>query len=358
MKRFVIILLLLAAGAGAYWNFELRPRAEAPDADELLLSGNMEVTRVLVSFRIPGRMTERLKDEGDTVAQGDIIARLDTRDEELAVGKARANLERAQAMLDEYEKGSRSQEVKEARAALAQAQADAQKAKSELVQARADSERYQDLFAQKVVSKHEAELYDTRYKSAQSSYDLALARIQSARQALSLKKEGFRTEQIEQARAEVSASREALRQAQQQLEYTVLLSPLSGTVLTKAAEPGEYLNAGSPVVAAADLTEIWLRAFVPETELGRLHLGQEADVTTDAYPDRVFRGRVTFISSEAEFTPKQVQTFEERVKLVYRIKISMDNPDLLLKPGMPADARIRYVLPSPGGNDTTIQPGS
>ncbi|MFW5490032.1 MAG: HlyD family secretion protein [Desulfovibrio sp.] len=351
MKKIAIILLLVLLAGGALWYFELRSQTNT-NPDELLLSGNMEVTGVLASFRIPGRLTKRLVDEGDSVTQGQLIALLDPTDQELAEAKAQANLNRAQAALDEFEHGSRNQEIKEARAALSQARADVQKAASELEQARADNDRYRDLFARKVVSKQEAELYSTRFKTAQSAYDLAQAGVQSARQALSLKKEGFRVEQIEQARAEVAANREALREAERRLEYTSLTSPVTGTVLTKAAEPGEYLNAGSPVVELADLSHIWLRGFVPENQLGKLHLGQKATITTDAYPDRVFQGRVTFIASEAEFTPKQVQTFEERVKLVYRIKITTENPHLLLKPGMPADARIRFDLYDTSNNGT------
>lgn len=343
MKRIIPVVLLLALFGVGYWYLELHPGTDLSDPNELRLSGNVEVTRVRVSFRIPGRMTDRFVDEGDSVRQGALVAQLDPRDEELAAGKARADLQRAEARLRELENGSRSQEIKEAQAAVKQARADAQKALAELKQAEADFIRYRDLHARKVVSAHDAEIHRTSFKSAQSMYELAQARIRSARQVLSLKKEGFRVEQIEQARAEVAAGKETLREAEQRLEYTSLFCPLTGTVLTKAAEPGEYVNPGSPVIAVADLDDVWLRAFVPERELGRLHLGQEAVVTTDAYPDREFRGRVTFIASEPEFTPKQVQTFEERVKLVYRVKISLDNPDLLLKPGMPADARIRYA---------------
>jgi HlyD family secretion protein len=124
------------------------------------------------------------------------------------------------------------------------------------------------------------------------------------------------------------------------LSYAVLKSPLAGVVLSKAAEPGEFLSAGAPVVTVADLAGVYLRAYVNETDLGRVKLGARVRVTTDTWPGRVYAGRVAFISSQAEFTPKNIQTNRERVKLVYRAKIELANPAMELKPGMPADADI------------------
>jgi len=128
--------------------------------------------------------------------------------------------------------------------------------------------------------------------------------------------------------------------ARTRLSYATVFSPLSGTVLSKNAEPGEFVAAGTPVVTVADLREVWLRGYIPETDLGKLRLGQEVAVTTDSYPGKKYEGRVTFIAQEAEFTPKSVQTQKERVKLVYRIKVTIANPAAELKPGMPADGAI------------------
>jgi len=128
--------------------------------------------------------------------------------------------------------------------------------------------------------------------------------------------------------------------AQIRRSYATLQSPVSGLVLSESVETGEYVTAGTPVVTVADLRQIWLRAYINEPDLGRVKVGQAVRVFTDTYPDKAYRGRITFISSTAEFTPKNVQTSQERVKLVYRIKIAVDNPDMQLKPGMPADAEI------------------
>jgi HlyD family secretion protein len=124
-----------------------------------------------------------------------------------------------------------------------------------------------------------------------------------------------------------------------------LKSPLSGVVLSKAAEVGEFILAGAPVVTVASMDTVWLRAYIPEAHLGSVKLGQPVQVTTDTYAGKVYEGRVTFIASEAEFTPKNVQTEEQRVKLVYRIKVDVPNPDMELKPGMPAEAFITTQTP-------------
>ena len=174
--------------------------------------------------------------------------------------------------------------------------------------------------------KERIEQAEANLRDAEAAYARALA--------------GPRIEQIRQAEAQARAARESLEEARRQLSYTGLHAPYDGVILSKAAEPGEYLQPGSPVVTLGDLAHPWLRAYVNEIHLGRIRLGQAAEVTTDAYPEMVFQGRISFIGSEAEFTPKTVQTFEERVKLMYRIKIDLQNPDGLLKPGMPADGRI------------------
>jgi len=140
------------------------------------------------------------------------------------------------------------------------------------------------------------------------------------------------------ASAKVTAARHALDQAQIRLQYADLICTLDGFVLVKSAEAGEVVQMGEAVFTAADLGDVWLTAYVNETDMGRVKLGQTADVSIDSFPDKVYKGHVTFISEQAEFTPKQIQTTEERVKLVYRIKITLSNPDLELKPGMPADA--------------------
>jgi len=384
--RIAIPVLLVALGAVLYFAV-LRPRWSSKD---LLVSGTIEVTDSELSFKIAGRLLERLVDEGQSVEAGQLIARLDPADQKLQVARAEADLSyaesvlaeseagsrpeeierahaqmlQAKAALDELEHGSRPQEIADAKAAKERQQANLESARREYDLAKADYDRAKDLFAGKVIGQQDFDQFRTRYETAQKAVDAAQAAVQSAQEQLSLREEGPRTEdidqakaalkqaeatyalmkegprkeEIDQARAKAASARQARDQARQQLDYTELHAPFRGVVMSKSAEPGEFLNPGSPVVTIAALDSVWLRAYVNETHLNAVRLGQEADVTTDAYPGRVFKGRVAFISSQAEFTPKSVQTFEERVKLMYRIKIDLDNADHALKPGMPADA--------------------
>jgi HlyD family secretion protein len=219
---------------------------------------------------------------------------------------------------------------------------------------------------QRVISREE-------FDRVEAAYEVAVERLNEADWQLRLMEKGSRAEQIESARAaleEAEANYEvvkkqekieraearkkqaeaALRLAETRLGYATLRAPLSGVVLSENVEPGEYVAPGTPVVTVGDLENVWLRAYIQETDLGRVKLGQEARLTTDTYPDKAYRGRVSFIASEAEFTPKNVQTQEERVKLVYRIKIDVPNPDMELKPGMPADAEILVEAASSPGD--------
>ena len=168
----------------------------------------------------------------------------------------------------------------------------------------------------------------------------AQAITEAAQQRYNEAVEGSRKEDIAIAHANLNEANANLGLSRVNLEYTILHAPNPGVITVRQAELGEVVAPGSPVVTLADLDHIWLRAYVAETDLGRIHWGQEATVTTDTYPGKLYRGRISFISSDAEFTPKSVQTYQERVTLVYRIKIDIDNPNHELKPGMPADAHI------------------
>jgi HlyD family secretion protein len=175
----------------------------------------------------------------------------------------------------------------------------------------------------------------------------ARAALAQARERFVLVKKGPRRETIDQGRARLDQAKQALALAETRLGYATVGSPLSGVVLSKNVEPGEYVAAGTPIVTVGDLQNVWVRAYINETDLGRVKVGQRVHVSTDTYPGKRYEGRVSFIASQAEFTPKNVQTEKERVKLVYRVKIDIRNPNMELKPGMPADGEI---LTAPGGS--------
>lgn len=325
MKRRIAILLALVVVAAilAALYFGFRGKAETT---ALRLSGNMELTAVELSFKTPGWVKERPVDEGQAVKAGQVIARLDDAEIRSEVSRQEALLGAARANLQELERGFRPEEIRQGQAALESASADLQKQS-------ADFTRQKELFGREVISQRE-------FDASKSGYETAQAREKEARERLALLKEGPRVERIEAARASVQQAEAALAIARRQFENTVLLCPVDGVVLSKNTEAGEFVSPGTPIVTVGDLTKVWLRAYVEETDLGRVKLGQKARLTTDTYPGKAYEGVVSFIASDAEFTPKAVQTKKERVKLVYRIKIDIPNPAQELKPGMPADAVI------------------
>jgi HlyD family secretion protein len=270
---------------------------------------------------------ERLVTEGETVKAGQVVARLDSRELEEEVALRRAQGRSAQALLDELLAGSRAEEIGQARAALERALADRERARLEW-------ERQQKLYQREVISTRE-------YDFAKTAFEAAEAKVKEAREFLALVEKGPRREKIDQARAALEASRQALAQAETRLGYTTLYSPLTGVVLSKNIEPGEYVSPGTPVLTVGDVARVWVRAYISETELGRVKLGQKVRVRVDTFPGKSYEGRVSFISAQSEFTPKNIQTQKERVKLVYRIKVDIPNPDRELKPGMPADGEIQ-----------------
>ncbi len=325
MKRKAIALVIVAGIVAASGWALGRERSEAPAA-ALTLSGTIEVTDAEVSFRIPGRVEARLVSEGETVTANTVVARLDATELRQEIALREAELRGAEADLAELRAGTRPEEIAQAEAALARAHAEA-------ARAGAEHGRQRGLFEQDVIAARELE-------SAEAAHAVAVAGVRQTEERLALLRNGPRAEQIAQLRARVDRARQALEVARTREAYTTVVAPLSGVILAEHVEPGEQVGAGTPVVTIGDLERVWLRGYMDEADLGRVHLGQDVQVTTDTYPGKVYAGRVSFIASDAEFTPKTVQTQKERVKLVYRVKVAIPNPSMELKPGMPADARI------------------
>ena len=322
-KRLLVPMgLVAAAGISA---FVFCGRSENKDGS-LRVSGNIEVVEAQAAFQIPGRIATRPVDEGDEVKAGEVIATLDETDLVQQVALRQAEVDTAEASLQELENGSRKEEVGRAKAALDAAEA-------EVKRLTADDARQKTLFEKEVISARE-------YDASKTALEVAASRAREARQVYQLVKTGPRKEAIAQARARLDRAQQALELAKTQKGYARLLSPLDGVVLSKNAEPGEVVAAGTPVVTVGDIRKVYLRAYVDESDLGRVKLGQRVKITVDSYTGRTFEGKIGFISPESEFTPKMVQTEKERVKLVYRIKIDVPNPDEALKPGMPADGVI------------------
>ncbi|MBI2820858.1 MAG: HlyD family efflux transporter periplasmic adaptor subunit [Acidobacteria bacterium] len=385
-KRVVagVILVVTVAGGVLFYR-----RLNRPEESRIVFSGNIELTEVSIAFKIPGKLVDLAVGEGDPVRKGQVIARLDqdqllqqreraralvasaeSQLEQLftaiqyqrettraLVEQRQAEVRQAEARLRDLLAGSRPQEVEQARAAV-------RRARAEYETARADWERAEKLYRSEDISASQYDQFKNRNESA-------TALLKQAEEQLALVLEGPRREQVEAARADVARGRAALQLAESshlelkrkeqevptrraeiararadlgvidaQLLDTVASSPIDGIVLVKAAEVGEVLAAGTAVVTVGDLDHPWLRGYINETDLGRVKPGAEAKVMTDSFRGKVYRGRVSFIASQAEFTPKQIQTPEERVKLVYRVKVDIANPAHELKLNMPADAEI------------------
>src|SRR5512133_622474 len=301
-------------------------RRSPPESGDLKVSGTIETTVTARWFKQPGRVRERLVDEGQKIAAGQVVARLESSEVRQELLGREAELAAARAALAELQAGSRVEEITQAEAAVGRLRAEARRAGDEYL-------RSEQLFKRDVIAKRDLE-------QALAARDASAAALREAAERLRQVRAGARSETRQQAGARVKGAEAQVSQARTRLEETTLLAPTAGIVLSKNIEAGEQVAPGTPVVTIGRLEEVWIRGYVPENELPRIKLGQKARVSVDGLKGRVFEGRLDFIAQEAEFTPKNVQTEKERVRLVYRIKITVPNPDLTLKPGMPADAVI------------------
>lgn len=387
-KNKSILFLIVAMIAGSHtggcglWN--------SSSDNSISLSGNIELTQVDMAFKTAGRLIDLPIEEGTEVSQGAVVARLDVEQLQKQRLREQASLAIAESQMAQqktgiqYQKATLEADIEMRQAALRQAEAKLQQlmagareqeirqAKAQMEEARTqhslaneDWERAQILFKDDDISASQRDQYKARFDATQAS-------LQQAEERYSLVLEGPRKEDIEAARAQVEQASASIKlseaarlelkrreeelvtrkaqieQAQAQLAIVesqisdgTVLSPINGVVLVKSAEVGEILAAGTTVATLGDLDKPWLRGYIKEQDLGRVKLGTKAKISTDSYPGKAYWGRVSYISSEAEFTPKQIQTPEERVKLVYRIKIEIENPAHELKLNMPADAEIQ-----------------
>ena len=326
MKRAFLILALTAVVAFIGLRLYQTWLADRSAANEMKLSGNIEAHESLVSFKVMGRIVNLPVDEGMAMKTGDLLAQLDTADysQQVAMDESTQVVRNRQLALGLA--GSRLQDIEAAKQTVIDSKAD-------LEQKKKDYARYEALYEKDEISGQTRDQAATNVTRAQATYD-------RAQQILNELVEGTRKEELEVEQADVHQAKENLEMSQIRLSYTVLRAPFDGIVLVRQAELGEVVSPGTPIVTLADLDHIWLRVYLPETDLGKIRWGQTVTVRADTYPGKSYTGRVSVIASDAEFTPKSVQTEKERVTLVYRVKIDVENPNHELKPGMPADAYI------------------
>jgi HlyD family secretion protein len=313
--------------------------SEPPPSDTLRVSGHVEATETRLAPDAGGRILTFALREGDRVNVGDPILTLDQRDVELALDRARADRQQAEANLRLVLAGARPEDLRQAESQVTVAQADVSAARAELLSAEQDLERFETLLQSNSGSRKQRDDAATRRDVARDRLAAAESRVRVSQQALARLQAGARKEEIEVARARVAAVDAQIATLDKNLADTVFNSPISGIVTEKLVEAGEVIAPRTAVAVVTNLDEAWADVFVPEPAVPRLRLGQPARVFTDAGGSPL-EGTVSYISPKAEFTPRNVQTAEERSKLVYRIRIAVDNTAGVLKQGMPVEAEL------------------
>jgi HlyD family secretion protein len=304
----------------------------------LRASGYVEATEVRVAPEVGGRVLEIKVDEGDRVDAGTLLVRLDTSDTEIATRRVGAERAQAQAQLRLLQAGARPEEIRQARAQAESAQADVVAADSELRAANDDVARFEALLASKAGSRKQRDDAVTRRDVAAARVEAAKERVRAANEAVARLKAGARREELAAAQARIDAIDAQLASLRKNVADASLVAPVGGIVTSRLVDAGEIVNPRAPVVVITDLDRAWANVYVDEPVVPRLKLGQDIALLTDAQ-QRV-EGKITFISPKAEFTPRNVQTAEERTKLVFRIKVTTDNRQGILKSGMPVEAEI------------------
>jgi HlyD family secretion protein len=322
------VLAAVAGGACAREPSDVPPRA----------SGYVEATEIQVAAKVPGRAEEVRVTEGARVAAGDLLVRLATTDTDLALSRARAERTGAAAQARLLDAGARVEDLRQAEAQVAAGTADVRAAEAELAAALADEQRFQQLVDRNAGATKPRDDARTRREASAARVQALRDRLAAAEATLARLRAGARAEERDTARARLAATDAEIATLNQRRDDAIIVAPASGTVVSRLVEPGELVSAGAPVAVLLDLDRAWVNAYVEEPLVPTLRVGQPATVVTDA-GDRI-AGTVAVIAPRAEFTPRNVQTTAERARLVYRVKITVDNSAGVLKPGMPVEVEL------------------
>jgi HlyD family secretion protein len=314
---------------------------QPPPTDRVRVSGQIEATDVRVSAQVAGRILELPVTEGSRVEAGAMIARLDTADTTLALARARAERDQARAQLRLVRAGSRPEDIRQADAQLAAAESERAVALAEVAAAQPDVDRFEALLASKSGSRKQRDDAVARRDVARERAGATKSRIDAAAEALARLKAGSRREEIAAAAARVAGAEVQIQILEKAIADATITAPIAGIVTDVVAEVGELVAPRAALVILTDLDRAWANVFVDEPAVPRIRLGQRARLYTDAGGTGI-EGTVTYISAKAEFTPRNVQTAEDRSQLVYRLKVSVDNANGILKSGMPVEAEIPF----------------
>lgn len=290
-------------------------------------SGTLEAVEVKVSAKVPGQIEQLFVDDGSQVKQGDTLAILDHSTQQLQWNQAQAGVSLADAQYHLLLNGARSEDIQQAADALKQLESSSKIATDDYI-------RMKDLFASKSISRKQ-------FDDAESRYIITKAQLNSAKENLKKMHSFARPEDLEAAKARLDQAKASADLLRKQINDAFIVAPVAGTVTNKPVEIGELVGIGSTIVAISRLQTLNLMIYVSDNELGKVKLNGTADIVIDTFPDKSFPGRVVYISPIAEFTPKNVQTKEDRTKLVFGVKLEVDNKDGILKGGMPADAFVQ-----------------
>ena len=312
---------------------------ESEPSGTVRVSGHVEATEVQVAAEVGGRLIELRVAEGDRVTAGAVVANLDTRDVELQVGRARAERNAAAAQVRLLLAGARPEEIRQAEAQVDSASAEVAGVEADLRAAEIDLQRFEALLGANAGSQKQRDDARARVDVARERERGARDRVRAAREVVARLQSGAHPEEVEVARARVASVDAQLAVLEKMRTDAVVVAPIGGIVTQTLSDAGEMVAPRMPILVVTDMDRAWANLFVPEPFMSIVSLGQALDVVTDA-GERV-PGKVTFISPQAEFTPRNVQTADERSKLVYRIKVAVDNSAGVLKQGMPVDAELR-----------------
>lgn len=327
IARIIVVLVVLSIIGWFAW-----PRIQAAfftddDPNLLFSSGVVECVDVRVGTQLAGIISTLDLNEGDSVKQGDLVARIETEKLEIQLEGARARVEQSQALLADARKGLRPEEIRQLEEQV--------KLKEALYErARIDFQRKNELAEKNVAPKNNAVL-------ARKTMEAARQDLEFVRQQIRIAGMGARSDQIKAAEMSLRQAETAVNEILTRIAEAEVTSPISGVVSIKNMEQGEFAGIGSTLLTIIDLEQPWVRIYIPENRLGRVKLGMQVEIHSDSYPDKTYTGEIRYISPEAEFTPKNVQTQGERVKLVYAAKVYMNNEHQEFKPGMPVDTWIK-----------------
>uniref|UniRef100_A0A7V2ZLV9 HlyD family efflux transporter periplasmic adaptor subunit n=1 Tax=Ignavibacterium album TaxID=591197 RepID=A0A7V2ZLV9_9BACT len=297
------------------------------DQNQIAVTGNIETVNVIVSSKVSGEIISIFKDEGDKVTAGDTLLIIDPTIYQIKLREAEALLLSAEAQYELVRNGARKEDIQQAEQLLRQSEVNLQTAQNDKV-------RFENLYQTKSISKKQ-------YEDAMAKYEVALAQYNSAKENYSKIKNISRPEELKQVKANVERLKANVDLIKKNLNDCYVISPINGIVVKRFIEIGETVTNLSSLIKISDLSQVELMVYVNEKDLPKIKLGQLVEVTVDAFPTKKFDGKIIYISPEAEFTPKNIQTKEERTKLVFAVKVKIDNPDYELKAGIPADAVIK-----------------